>query len=141
MAAADPDTAFRPIPSPKVLSRVVCLKEERRASNGSTISFSGSTYRLFDQWGKGVLLYPRSKVIVLTRLDGSISALYQDKPYSLEAFCQQPKVSEKQTPAAQKQVKSAQPAKNNPWRNFKFGKTFNRSGGAILSNTKVPIQQ
>jgi transposase len=119
---ADPDSAFRPIPSRRVLSHVVCFKEERRASNGSTISFSGSTYRLIDRWGEDVLLYPRSKVIVLTQLDGSISALYRDKPYSLEACCRQPKVSEKQVPVEKEPVKPVKPSKDNPWRNFKYGK-------------------
>ena len=122
VAAADPDTAFRSSPPERVLSRVVCLKEERRASNGSTISFSGNTYRLVDQRGDVALLYPRNKVIVLTRLDGSIGALYKDKPYSLEACCRQPSVSEKQAPTLQDQTKIAQPSKDNPWRNFNYAK-------------------
>ncbi len=69
---------------------------------------------------------------MLTHLDGSIGALYQDKPYSLEACCRQPRVSEKQVPVAQEQAKSAKPAKDNPWRNFKFGKA------RYLRNATVP---
>lgn len=78
---------------------------------------------------------------MLTQLDGSISALYKGKPYCLEACRRQPSASKEQVPAAQEQAKPAKPAKDNPWRNFKFGKTLNRSGSAILSNAKVPIQQ
>ena len=122
VAAADPETAFRSSPPERVLSRVVCLKEERRASNGSTISFSGNTYRLIDQRGDVALLYPRSKVTVLTRLDGSVGALYKDKSYSLEACCRQPNVLEKQAPALQEQVKSAKPTNDNPWRQFNYAK-------------------
>ncbi len=120
VAAADPDTAFRASPPERMLSRIICLKEDRRASNGSTISIASNIYRLIDQKSNVVLLDPRSKVIVLTQLDGSISALYKDKPYSLEVCPRQPKALEKQAPALQEQVKSTKPAKDNPWRKFDF---------------------
>jgi transposase len=115
---ADPEPAFRPAPSPDALSRTVCFKEERKASNGSTISFLGNTYRLIDQRGNAALLYLRSKVTVLTQLDGSISALCKDKPFSLEACSRQPSVLEKHVPAPQDQVKSAKPVKNDQWSKF-----------------------
>jgi transposase len=120
----DPETAFRPAPSPDMLSRIICFKEERKASNGSTISFLGATYRLIDREGTSALLCYRSKVTVLTHLDGSISALHQDKPYSLEVFHSQPKVSEqqapKQAPATQERAKSAESISNpnTPWRRY-----------------------
>ncbi len=116
---ADPKPAFQPVPPPEELARIVCFKEDRKASNGSTISFLGATYRLIDQRGDAALLRLRSKVIVLTHLDGSLSALHQDKPYSLEACSRQPKVSEKQAPM-QEQVKSARPINNanSPWRKY-----------------------
>ncbi len=120
----DPETAFRPAPSPDMLSRIICFKDERKASNGSTISFLGVTYRLIDREGTNALLYYRSKVTVLTHLDGSISALHQDQPYSLEVFHNQPKVSEKQAPkqapAARERAKSAESISNpnSPWRKY-----------------------
>jgi hypothetical protein len=118
VAAADPDAAFRPVPSPAVLSRIVCFKDERKASNGSTISFLGNTYRLIDQGGNAALLYLRSKVTVLTQVDGSISALYKDKPYCLETCRRQPSVSEEQAPHPQEQAKSTKSVNNTPWRKF-----------------------
>ncbi len=130
VAAADPELALRPAPAERMLSRIVCLKEERRASNGSTISFEGNTYRLIDQRGNAALLHPRSKVVVLIQLDGSIGALYKDKPYSLESCCRQPSVSEKQNLPPREQVKSAKPAKDNPWRKF-----------AVMSRPADPVER
>ncbi len=117
---ADSESAFRPAPPPDVLSWIVCFKDERKASNGSTISFLGATYRLIDQTGDAALLGPRSKVIVLTHLDGSLGAIHQDKPYSLEVCCKQPKVSAKQAPIKQEQAKPAKPISNanSPWRKY-----------------------
>jgi transposase len=121
---ADPETAFRVAPPADVLSRIVCFKEKRKASKGSTISFLGATYRLLDQEGNSAPLYYRSRVAVLTHLDGSISALYQDKHYALDACSIQPRVLEKQSPqqdpVAQEPAKSAKPVNNanSPWRKY-----------------------
>lgn len=128
----DPETTFRPAPSSEELKRIVCFKEVRKASNGSTISFSGAIYRLVDQRGDGALLRPRSKVIVLKHLDGSLGALYQGRSYSLEACLKQPKISEKHAPIEQEQAPPAKPAKDNPWRNFKYGR------GRSLRSATVP---
>ena len=57
VAAKDMDSAFRLVSSPDILSQVVCFKEERKVSNGSTISFAGNTYRLIDQRGDAALLF------------------------------------------------------------------------------------
>ncbi|WP_201786526.1 hypothetical protein [Neomoorella mulderi] len=119
---ADPEPAFRPAPSLKDLECIICFKQERKATNGSTISFASHTYKLIDQKGNVALLLPKSNVTVLTHLDGSLSALYQDKPFSLKEFHSKPSSGEEkagQVPS-QSQSKPARrspvPGQNHPWR-------------------------
>lgn len=84
---AQPESAFRPCPPDEELSLVLCLKNPRKASNGSTISFRAKTYQLLTSSGQALPLHPKSTVMVLTHLDGSMSALYNDRHYTV-AQCQ-----------------------------------------------------
>lgn len=118
---ADPEPAFRPAPSPQKLMRIICLKEERKASNGSTISYGGRSYQLIDSRGIVALLRPRSKVVVLTHLDGSLSALYQDRLFALKFFCP-PSIANTEQELGQSKPQhktphgTKKPAPDHPWR-------------------------
>jgi len=83
---ADQEPAFRPCPQPAVLEQILSFKEERNASRGSSISYCGFSYQLIDSKGSVALLKPQGKVVVLTHLDGSLSALYDGQGYSLKQF-------------------------------------------------------
>lgn len=48
VAATDPDSAFKPAPPADLLVQIIAYREERKASNGSTISFYGKLYQLVD---------------------------------------------------------------------------------------------
>ncbi|MEW6447946.1 MAG: hypothetical protein AB1426_07655 [Bacillota bacterium] len=78
-------------PSAAILNRILCLKYERKATQGSTVSFLGSTYQLIDLKGNVMPLRSRSKVVILKYLDGAFSALYKDKPFALQVFYPPPK--------------------------------------------------
>jgi len=82
-----------------------------QATKGSTISYYGRTYQLVDTKGRTAALTPRSKVVVLTHLDGSISALNQDSSFLLREFtAPEPEAeSKKRTPK-----QSAEPPKPAP---------------------------
>ncbi|WP_041570721.1 ISNCY family transposase [Candidatus Desulforudis audaxviator] len=113
--AADPEPAFKPAPTSERLNEIIAFREERTASNGSTISFHCKTYQLIDVKDQAVSLAPRAKVTVLTHLDGTISAKYGDKVFSLREFVPQP--------APKAEIRQAKPRRepapvtaDHPWR-------------------------
>lgn len=116
--AVDPEqsqSAFRPSID-KDLDLILCRKDSRKASSGSTISYLNKTYQLTTP--NGVLpLRPRSTVTVLTHLDGSLSALYGDKLYGLKE-CKS--VTRKETISLPKTKtnpkKHTSPPATHPWR-------------------------
>jgi len=112
----EPEHAFRPAPSPEVLERVLCIKEQRKASNGSTISYGGRTYRLVNERGRAVPLAPRSTVTVLTHHDGSYTALCDDKEHRLELFSPPPKATPKTVSTTHHKSKPPKPAADHPWK-------------------------
>ena len=85
VAARDPIPAYRSVPNNKLLGRISCKRAECKASNDSTISYLGKTYQLMGKNGV-IPLKPGSKIIVLTLLDGSILAKYNDEYYELKEF-------------------------------------------------------
>ncbi|HEY3313929.1 MAG TPA: ISNCY family transposase [Bacillota bacterium] len=78
VAPAVSEAAYRPAPPPRLLDQILTFREERSASNGSTISYNNTTYQLTRK-GSVVLLRPKDKVSVLTHLDGRLTALYKDE--------------------------------------------------------------
>lgn len=113
---ADPVSAFAPAPTKDVLNRIIAYRDERRATKGSTISYLGRTYQLIDARGQAVALTPRSKVVVLTHLDGSISAVNQNKYYGLRVF--NPPKAKPETTVSKTPPKPAIPAPDHPWRHM-----------------------
>lgn len=114
---ADPCPAYSPAPPLELLQRTICLKEERKASNGSVISISNRSYQLTDDRGKVVPLRPKSNVTVLTHLDGSMSALYDGKPYGLQLYTGKQARATRDTQEAPKPpAKPYKPAPDHPWR-------------------------
>ena len=85
------ETAFRPVASAEELQRILATKVQRQASNGSTISYRGQSYRLFDQYGRIALLRPKSKVYVFLRADPQGASRDQTGQVSLQAFGPCPK--------------------------------------------------
>jgi len=114
---ASQESAFGPRPAKETLDRIVCLKETRKASNGSTIPFGGKTYQLLGPSGAVLPLKPRSAVEVLTLLDGTLAALYEEKYCRLKEF--QPsanKASKLRTNAPHIVKKTYSPPATHPWR-------------------------
>lgn len=114
---ADPQPAYKPCPPQDDLRRVLCLKHERKATKGSTISYNGQMHQLVDRRGNVVLLRPHSTVTVLTHLDGTTSALYEDKPFSLQVFSLSGPSSPSQIRPQPKIHRAPhRPAQDHPWR-------------------------
>jgi len=113
---AETQSAFRPAPPPGELNRILALKIDRKASNGSLISYSGQTYQLVDEHGAIALLRPRSTVNIFCHLDGSISALYDNKPYRLKPFTTPAPVAKQPSKNHDSPRPQPKPAKDHPWR-------------------------
>jgi len=114
---ADPTLAFSPAPNPDELRRILSRREPRKASQGSTISYSGCTYQLVNDHGTVVPLRPRSEVIVLKHLDSSLSALYNGKLYSLKKLAH-PVAVDQAAPALDSPAprRTYKPPMDHPWR-------------------------
>lgn len=113
--ATDPALAFQPIPPKIQLNQVISFKEERKASKGSTISLYKKLYKLVDIEGDFVALIPRSKVIVLFHLDGSINALYKGNSYRIKEFVNADSTT--QLPNVKAAVCDRKtPSEHHPWR-------------------------
>lgn len=109
-----PYLAYKPAPPPEVLKQILCRKESRIVSNGSTISFAGKTYQLVEN-NRVVPLKPKTKVLVHIHSDGHLQASYQGKIYDLKIIEQSlPKV----TPIKEKTGLRIphKPAPDHPWR-------------------------
>ncbi|MGE5550503.1 MAG: ISNCY family transposase [Bacteroidota bacterium] len=81
---AVPESAFAPCPARDALDRIVCRKETRIASGGSTISFMGRMYQLLTKGGSVLPLSRGAKIEVLTHLDGALNALHNGRPFELK---------------------------------------------------------
>lgn len=112
---ADPEPAYGPCPSPAKLEQILSLRQQRKASRGSSISYLGHTYQLVDNRASVVPLRPGATVEVLTHLDGSLSALYGGNRYLLRHLTQSPKVLAKE-PKKASACKAHKPAPDHPWR-------------------------
>ena len=117
---ADPEPDYLPVP--KDLNSMVCIKDKRKASNGSTISYQGQTYRLLNKDGTVTLLRPRSTIHVLKHLDGSLSALYEGNRFSVQA-CTKP-LPIVPSNACQSPKPRPKPVANHPWRNMRISKSI-----------------
>jgi len=116
--AREVEKAYGLPPSHKELDRILCLRYERVANQGSTISFEGHRYFLLDKKRKVISLRPGGKAVVLKHLDGSQSALYQGHSYALKTLME----SKPKFPASQVQKlarPAAKPAASHPWKQIK----------------------
>lgn len=119
--AADPEPAYMKTPGRAVIDTVLCVKEQRTASNGSVISYRNRTYRLADAKGNVLCLPPKAKVEILLHLDGSTDAFYQEQQYRLEPFSK-PKPQPRPELRAQRKGVGRKPSPDNPWLNFTLQK-------------------
>ncbi|MCR4425690.1 MAG: hypothetical protein NUW23_05800, partial [Firmicutes bacterium] len=107
--------AFRPLTPGLDLDVILAVREPRKALGGSVISYHNTKFSLADHRGNAVWLSNNSSVLVLTHIDGSISALYKGKRYSLAEFRATPMVEE---PAKAPGPNAApwRPPEDHPWK-------------------------
>lgn len=118
--AKDPEAAYKKAPAHEILDTVLCIKEQRKASNGSVISYHGQLYRLVDKKDRVVSLPPRAKVDVLLHPDSSQDAVYQGRRYGLMPFF--PKPLQKPIEKEHARPVDHKPSKDHPWRKLRIPK-------------------
>ena len=115
---AEETLAFRPLTPDLDLDMILTIRESRKALGGSIVSYHNTKFQLHDENDRVVGLAKKDPVLLLTHLDGSISALYKGKHYSLVEFHSSP-VIQASTPAAtieSKPVKTPwKPPDDHPW--------------------------
>lgn len=112
--ASAPELAYSPAPDVSKLRAIICFKEQRKASNGSTISYHSKIYQLVDAKGAVTPLIPKKTVSILSYLDGSIEALYQDQVYRLIQCDAPPSVPKTPPPTSPRRINI--PGPDHPWR-------------------------
>lgn len=115
---ADPLPAY--LPTPADPDTIICIKNKRKASNGSTVSYLGQTYQLLKENGSIALLRPGSTVQVLTHLNGFLSALYEGNRFSVQVCTKADPVTPAKT--CEKPKSKTKPADNHPWRKMRTPK-------------------
>lgn len=75
--AAQPDSAYRQVPTGLCLDGVLCFKYVRIVANDNTVRFGSSTIQLLADEHRAT--YARAKVEVQERLDGTIVVAYQGR--------------------------------------------------------------
>lgn len=81
--AAEPGTAYRPLPASVVVENVCCLAYERTVASDNTISFGGEQWQLQPTAERAS--YARTRVTVYEHLGGSVTVAYQGVPLATRA--------------------------------------------------------
>lgn len=112
---ANPAKAWRPAPPYAQRQNVVALRHQRKASNGSTISFAAKQWQLKDSHGQIIALSPGAKVDIRIRLDGSLRAFHKEQGHALVPYGAIQAASSDEQPKP-KQTTANKPSADHPWR-------------------------
>jgi hypothetical protein len=136
---ADATSAFRPAPPKQQLAYILALHFTRTVGNDNTVSFGNKKLSVA---APGAASYARKRIIVHVAPDGQLSYWHQDKRIakgpkaqghiladpSAIARCLPDQPAPPKTPApapkqAPREPPGVTPAKDHPWRRFRYGKT------------------
>jgi hypothetical protein len=108
------DNFHRPISKDINLDNILCIKTKRSLRNDFTVAHNKKLYQVEDS-------IKTKKVVVIERIDGSISITYKDNPLKFREITTRPKKEQKQ-PQIYITRKIYIPPPDHPWRKFKFGR-------------------
>jgi transposase len=115
--AQDQKTVFLPPPAKKELERRLCLRYERKVSNGSTFHWRGQNYQLTDRKGKLVYLKPHSKVYILEKIENEVKVEANGEIYNLRRFEEKKDASiSLERPFLPQKRTGQRPSLDHPWR-------------------------
>jgi hypothetical protein len=94
------------------LANVFCFEQIRTVQNDWIVSYNSNLYQILKE--KGTMPRPKDKVIVRTRLDGSVQFVFKERALKFKRLEERPRKPLKTKKAKRK--KTWKPAPNHPWR-------------------------
>lgn len=68
------------------INETLAIVSHRTVDNGSTIKYHNSYYKFFDSYGHQMNIIPKTKCLVVKKLDGELISIINDRSYHLEEF-------------------------------------------------------
>lgn len=116
--------AHRPLLKSHCLEEMLSLRTERTVANDYTVRKDNRFFQLLAE--QPVRVKPKDKVMVEIRLDGSRHLRFKDRYLSFKSIAKAPYrpfyAGKKEAAGAAGPAKPNIPAKNHPWRSFRFGR-------------------
>lgn len=134
----DVKSAFQTAPSNDQLDAIIAWHHDRKASNGSTISFQNQSYQLITPRGHVMPLRPRSTVTVVQRLDGTLIAHYKGESYALRSCVAPPKAAPTPKSPQGPQV-GRKPDPSHPWNKPFSPKRINQLRQQTAANPETAV--
>jgi len=103
-------------PSPRVLDKILCIREERIVRNDFTIAYNGRLYQIKDTMKS-------KKIAVEERIDGSLHITHRGLDLKYREITTRPAKENPKTPIVIEKKKSRSQPADHPWKRlFKFGR-------------------
>ena len=80
--ALDEESAFLPGPPEELVRFILCIREKRKTAGDSSISWKGGKYIIEEKRGEQKLFRRGTPVSILTLMDGSLAAQYEEEIYT-----------------------------------------------------------
>lgn len=124
ISPAEEGSAFLPSPPENLLKYILCLRETRKMTGDSSISWNGGKWKAEERPGEQKLFRRGSSVEVLSLMDGSVAIRYNDEIFEAVKIAASVPAEEmaarKETEEVKKGVGGRIPHKpkaDHPWRN------------------------
>lgn len=115
----EPKDFHRPMPKRLNLADIFCTEKVRSVSNDWTIRFENQLYQI-NKTKRRAAPKPKDKVVVRTKLDGTLQILYRNKPVDFELVTDplslKMKTKSAKTKPTLKPKRSWTPPADHPWR-------------------------
>ena len=121
--AVDTENAFMPGPSEELLRFILCIRETRKTTGDSSISWQGKKYVIEEKAGVQKLFRRGTSVSVLTLMDGSLAVQNEQEIFFLKEIPRAVKAQQTDTVTEAEAITPRtpyKPKKDHPWRNFKI---------------------
>lgn len=106
--------AHRPVLKAQALEKILSLRTERTLMNDFTLQFQNLFFQLLAE--QPIRLSPKDKVVVETRLDGSIHLRFKDRYLNFKLLESRRRAPMERRSLAVKASKRYKPAATHPWR-------------------------
>jgi hypothetical protein len=119
--------AFLPGPPEGLMRFILCTRENRKTAGDSSVSWQGKKYIIEGENGEQKFFIRRTSVSILTLMDGSLAAQYENEIYTIKETSDNSQIKKKEvTKEEPKSKKPNKPAPDHPWRSFNMNTAKSR---------------